>query len=261
MKQPFRKRSLGQSFLSDHNILRKEVALASVNGTVVLEIGGGDGRLTEKILDKSPKHLYVVEKDHRFSELLKQKFIDIENIEILSADFLDLDLQSLNPQIIIGNIPYNISSKIIFSLKDLNFERAVLMVQKEFAEKMVAKPNDGNYGRLSVTSQLFFTVQFVQKVPRHLFSPSPRVDSAIIILTKNTFAVDGFAEEVINKLFQHRNKTVKNALSGYNINNLNEFINRRVRTLSKEDCLKITDLLRPEKSYPETRMISRLNLY
>lgn len=240
-----KKKYLGQNFLNDHNILRKEVALAEVEGKSVLEIGGGDGRLTEKILDAAPSKLYVVEKDPRFSEILRSRF---QNAEIINQDFLETDLEKLKPEIIIGNIPYNISSKIIFSIAKYKFHKAVLMVQKEFAEKMCAKPNEHNYGRLSVTSQLFFNVSYIQTIPRHLFSPAPKVDSGLIVLTPTINEISSFTEEIINKLFQHRNKTVKNSLSGMDLSRAEEYTKRRVRTLSKEECLDISKLLNKEKN-------------
>lgn len=242
------KKWLSQFFLKDANMLRKEVAIASVRGKNVLEIGAGDGRLTEKILDERPKKVYAVEKDSTFVEFLKDKFKDEKRIEIINADFLKLKPRKID--IIIGNIPYYITSPIIFKLKDYEFERAVLIVQKEFAEKMVAKPNEKNYGRLSVTTQLVFNVQLVQKIPKHLFLPQPKVDSALIMLTKNRkFRITEFEEEVIRILFQHRNKTVRNALldsklfARERLVDLGGFAKRRVRMLTKEECLKIAALL------------------
>ncbi|MDO8553660.1 MAG: 16S rRNA (adenine(1518)-N(6)/adenine(1519)-N(6))-dimethyltransferase RsmA [Candidatus Micrarchaeota archaeon] len=238
------KKFLGQNFLQDHNILRKEAELAEVEGKTVLEIGPGDGRLTEKLLFHKPKKLTVVEKDTRFAELLKDKFGD--TIEILNADFLDTTLD--NFEVIIGNIPYNITSPIIFKIATMQFERALLMVQKEFAEKMIATANKSNYGRLSVTAQLAFEITLIQIVPAHLFVPKPKVDSAIIILEKN-MQITEKDEEVIRYLFQHRNQNAKNALkhskkfSEEKLSLLGDYAARRVRTLTKEECLEISKRL------------------
>ena len=108
------------------------------------------------------------------------------------------------------------------------------MVQKEFAAKMVAKPNDKNYGRLTVTSQIFFNVEYFRTIPKNFFSPIPKVDSALIKLQPTGVKLSEFEEDIIRKLFQHKNKTVRNALKDYEIED-----NRRVRTLTKEECLEI----------------------
>ncbi|MBS3067175.1 ribosomal RNA small subunit methyltransferase A [Candidatus Micrarchaeota archaeon] len=225
-------KKLGQVFLNNPKILENEVRLAQVEGKTVLEIGPGDGRLTQRILDCNPKKLIAIEKDTRFVELLKEKFSSDYRIEIVNADFLEYEIPEVD--VIIGNIPYYISSPIIFKLKDLKFEHAVLMVQREFAEKMVAKPNDRNYGRLSVTSQIFFNVEYLRTVQKMSFSPIPKVDSALIRIKPTGVKLSKFEEDIIRNLFQHKNKTVKNALKDYGIND-----NRRVRTLTKEECLQI----------------------
>lgn len=237
------KKSLGQNFLNDQNILRKEVAIAEVAGKTVLEIGPGDGRLTEKILDANPKKLVAVEKDHELAKMLKAKFAGDERVEIIEADFLEFKPETKKFDVIIGNIPYYISSQIIFRLKDFVFGRAVIIIQKEFAEKMIAKPNDSNYGRLSVTAQLAFTVQLIQKVPKHLFTPAPKVDSAMIMLRKNMVTSEK-DEEIIRILFQHKNQSVKKALGHEGKVAPEKFAARRVRTLTKEECLEIACLVR-----------------
>ncbi len=229
-------KKLGQVFLNNPKILENEIRLAQVEGKNVLEIGPGDGRLTEKILACNPKKLIAVEKDTRFVELLKEKFAFDDSVEIINADFLEYEIPEVD--VIMGNIPYYISSPIIFKLKDVKFEHAVLMVQREFAEKMVAKPNDRNYGRLSVTSQIFFNVEYLRTVQKVFFSPIPKVDSALIRLKPTGVKLSKFEEDIIRNLFQHKNKTVKNALKDYGIED-----NRRVRTLTKEECLEIANMI------------------
>ncbi|MBN1170084.1 ribosomal RNA small subunit methyltransferase A [Candidatus Micrarchaeota archaeon] len=239
-----RRKSLGQCFLEDRNILRFEASLAEPEGKTVLEIGPGDGRLTEAILEKNPARLYAVEKDRRFADLLRKKF---KSVEIIEGDFLKAELPEA--EIIIGNIPYYISSDIVFTLAKLDFHHAVLMVQKEFAEKMVAMPGEGNYGRLSVTSQLHFDISLRKTVSKRLFRPMPKVDSAVIVLYPKKVSTDPHDENIIRCLFSHKNKTVRNALKDSKLGDFNTggFSGRRVKTLTKEECIEISRIIKNSK--------------
>lgn len=243
----FLKKFLGQHFLNDKNILAKEAKLLGVNNKIVLEIGSGDGRLTEQLLSNGAKKVIAIEKDIRMVELLKEKFAD-ECVEIINADFLKINPKNFNAEKIIGNIPYYISSQIVFKLKEFDFEDAMLMVQDEFAKKMVAHVGEDEYGRLSVTSQLFYDVRYIVKVPAHLFIPIPKVNSAIIILKKRNIPTNKKTEEVIRALFQHKNKTLKNALldAGFNKDNiiiLGELLKKRPRELELNLILEICSKL------------------
>jgi len=247
--KPQPKKSLGQNFLTDHNILRKEAGLLDPKHKTVFEIGAGDGRLSEKILELEPKRLFLVEKDKHFADLLNKRFagyIDGGVVVVLYGDALEIDFPEAD--LIIGNIPYYITSQIIFKLAKTNCERIVLIVQKEFAEKMIAKANTKRYGRLSITAQLAFDIEFVQVVPRHLFKPMPKVDSALIILKPTNKQLTEHEEKVIRWLFSHKNKTVRNALldSGVEkekIAKLGEIAKRKVRALGKEEVLKTAQKL------------------
>jgi len=244
-RTPSKNKKLGQCFLEDRNILNLEAKLAKIKGKTVLEIGAGDGRLTQALLKQSPEKVYVVEKDSRFADLLREKFKDIE---VLEGDFLEINLPKVD--VIVGNIPYYISSDIVFKIKTLDVDSALLMVQKEFAEKMVAKPGERNYGRLSVTSQLSFDVKLERIVLRHLFNPSPEVDSAIILLKPTGNKLSQFEENIIRYIFQHKNKTVKNALLDSKMFTKEElafvekFAKKRGRNLTKEEVLEIAEKLK-----------------
>ncbi len=236
------KKRMGQHFLKDERILEKEARIASVKGKRVLEIGAGDGRLTEKILGQEPKTVYAVEKDRKLVEKLEKRFAGRDDVEIIEGDFLGLELPDFD--VVVGNIPYYITSPIIFRLKDYEFERAVLIVQKEFAEKMIARSGERNYGRLSVTSQLFFSIEPVAVIPRRFFVPQPKVDSALIVLERTGRKLSRKEEDIIRALFSHRNKTVRNALTHSKlpkekISSLGEILKRRVRTLEPEECIEI----------------------
>ncbi len=237
------KKSLGQNFLRDKNILEKEARLLGVAGKTALEIGPGDGRLTEQLLLAGAKEVIAVEKDARMVEMLKNRFAG-KPVEVVYGDFLEINPKEYKIDKIAGNIPYYISSPIIFKLKEFDFEDAIIMVQDEFAKKMVCKPGDANYGRLSVTSNLFYEVKYIQKVPAHLFDPPPKVNSAIIVLRKRGLSVSIGAENVIRALFQHKNKTVRNALldAGYlesKVKALGALLKLRPRELTEEKILEI----------------------
>ncbi len=242
------KKSLGQNFLQDQNILRKEVELAGVKRKKVLEIGPGDGRLTKHILAAGAKRVIAIERDRELAALLRNRFQYTKNLEIIEGDFLDEELPEFD--IVLGNIPYYISSPIIFRLKDYDFERAILIVQKEFAIKMIEGAGSSGYGRLSVTSQIFYKVKIIQIVSKELFNPSPKVDSAIIMLIPSGRKISAFEEDMIRWLFQHKNKTVRNALldskefSKEELKALNDFSQRRVRTLEMDEIHEISRKLK-----------------
>jgi ribosomal RNA small subunit methyltransferase A len=260
------KKSLGQNFLEDQNILRKEAKLLNPKHKTVLEIGAGDGRLSEKILEHEPERLFMVEKDSELAGILHDKFCGCsarpimrgeqlgnlfpecgEQTIVLEGDVLELDLPKVD--LIAGNIPYYITSQIIFRIAKEKFKRAVLIVQKEFAQKMAAKPGEKNYGRLSVTAQIAFSVKLIQIVPRHLFKPMPKVDSAMILLRPTGKRLTQFEENIIRWLFSHKNKNVRNALLDSKmfdkgeLETLGKYAKRKVRTLVKEEVLEIAKLL------------------
>ncbi len=232
-------KSLGQHFLNSQGILEFEATLANPKGKSVLEIGPGDGRLTGKLLEKEPKSLTVVEKDSRWAGHLRTKF---ENkITVIEGDFLKQPPFSVD--VIIGNLPYYISSPIIFSLAKMNFQYAVLMVQLEFAKRMVAKPKTSEYGRLSVTSQLLFNTKLIKRVKKGAFTPAPKVDSAIILLKRKDFEMDKELEEFIRIIFQHKNQMIRNALKHGGIETKTELPKKRARELSKEEIIELSKKL------------------
>ncbi len=225
---------LGQNLLTDKNILKKEARIAEAGKKTVLEIGAGDGRLTEELLKAGAAKVYAVEKDPGFAKILNERFAGCGKVAVLNADFLKMRLPQ-DVDIVVGNIPYYISSKIIFRLKNEKIEKALLMVQKEFAEKMAAKPNGRNYGRLSVTAQVFFDVQLLFKVPAHLFTPRPKVDSALVSLKPKGTKISDREEELIRRLFQQKNKKIRNILP----NPPAEWAEKRPRGLSPAEVLEL----------------------
>jgi len=209
-------KKLGQCFLKDKNIVKKAVDTANINkNDIVLEIGLGEGILTKE-LAKYAKKVYVIELDRRLEPFAEAVLNEYPNVEVIWNDALKIDLNELNFNKIVANLPYQISSPITFKLLKTDFDVAVLMYQYEFAKRMVAKEGTKEYGRLSVAVQYNADVEFICKVPPSAFSPKPKVDSAIVKITKREplFKVEDeeFFENVLRALFQHKNKTVKKAL-------------------------------------------------
>lgn len=229
---------LSQNFLIDERVAERQIKYADLNEKdVVLEIGAGKGILTKKIA-KIAK-VIAVEIDKKFISILK----NIDNVEVINEDFLKLDLNELNFNKVISNIPYHISSPITFKLLEKKFEMGILMYQKEFAERMVAIPGTKNYSRLSVMVYYRADCFLLEKVPKSAFYPVPKVDSYMvkIIPVGRRFEVDeNLFERVVKSLFCHRRKKIKNSLV---IDGL----------LSKEDAEKIIygdrrgDSLTPEE--------------
>ena len=152
------KKSLGQNFLIDENILKEIVNLGNIDSeSQVIEIGPGTGNLTKEIVKKNPKHLILIEKDRFLIDKLNSLFSD--KAKIINSDFLELKNQiNFNNTIIFGNLPYNVSTQILTKLINLNntnnkFLKLILMFQKEVADRIIAKPDTNNYGRLSIISQ------------------------------------------------------------------------------------------------------------
>ena len=153
------KKSLGQNLLIDKNILNKIAELSSINGKVVFEVGPGTGNLTEIILKKNPKKLLLVEKDKRFCQILSKKFDLEKNFIIYNEDILKFNFdKNINPDLVFGNLPYNISTQILAKFIKFNkwrppFSKIIFMFQKEVGEKIIAKFGNKNYSRLSIITR------------------------------------------------------------------------------------------------------------
>ena len=182
------KKSLGQNFLKDKNILSNIVESGNlVKGDTVLEIGPGTGNLTKKLIEKEPDNFLVVEKDKELSKLLKKKFG--KKVEVINKDILDCysDFKFERPIKVFGNLPYNISTKILVSfikMKDLNkfFDKFIFVFQKEVADRILASENTKNYGRLSIISSWKLNISKINDIDPRYFYPVPKVWSTIITL-------------------------------------------------------------------------------
>ena len=207
----------GQHFLKSEKLLRQIAENLDISkDDVVLEIGAGDGRLT-KYLTKAKK-VYAVEIDDNLVEKIKEK--NLENVEIVNRDVLDFEFPH-NVNKIVGNLPYQISSpiteKILIFLnsqfhKGIKNLLAVLMYQREFAERMVAFPGLKEYSRLSVLVDYYSNCELMRNVSRTMFRPVPKVESALVKLTPKDVLPDPKLFELAKLIFMHKNKKVINAL-------------------------------------------------
>ena len=212
------KKSLGQNFLIDREVLEKIVSITDIANKEVLEIGPGSGNLTTYILKQKPKKLYVVEKDDDLAILLKEKFdtkIEIINDDILKVSECNISDQKLS---VFGNLPYNISTEIL-SKWILNigsnfwFDSLVLMFQKEVADRIISEFNRSNYGRLSILSSWKLNVKKILDIKPQSFSPRPKIDSSLLLFTpkENFFKLKNpkNLEKITRIFFSQRRKMLK----------------------------------------------------
>ena len=212
------KKSLGQNFLIDENVIDKILNIIDIKNKDVLEIGPGTGNLTSSILKKNPNKLLVIEKDNELAESLKVNFDN--TIEVINNDILNIDENSLNKGklIVFGNLPYNISTEIlckwILNIKENYwFEYLVLMFQKEVADRIIAKFNIKNYGRLSILANWRLEIEKICDVKPTSFLPVPKVDSSVLFFKpkKSFFRLDNpkNLEKITRIFFMHRRKMIK----------------------------------------------------
>ncbi len=216
------KKSLGQNFLVDNKILNIIAELGEINSNdTVMEVGPGTGNLTEKILKKKPKKLIVIEKDKNLSIYLKKKFNN--SVEIINDDIINYNHEIYyNKKIIIfGNLPYNVSTQILTSWIKINnldnyCKRFVLMFQKEVADRILAKYNTKQYGRLSIISSWKMNIKKIIDIDPDKFSPSPKIKSTLLVFKpKNNFYKiknPKNLEHVTNVFFNQRRKMIKKPL-------------------------------------------------
>ena len=252
------KKILGQHFLIDKNISKKIIESIDFNKhNKVIEVGPGKGALTQHLL-KIKDILTLVEIDKECIFFLKNEFIN-ENLEIIEKDFLNFKISETYPSLtrilIIGNFPYNISSQILFKvIENYNSINSLVgMFQKEVAERIVSNHNSKKYGILSVKTQLFYDVKILFNVSPNVFFPKPKVDSAVISLTRkeniNLNCDIDLLDKVIRLSFQQRRKKIKNSLKRLDIqdNILEDSIfELRPEQLSVQEFVKLTQKISDE---------------
>ena len=212
------KKSLGQNFLIDRNVLNQIVDTVDIKNKEILEIGPGSGNLTQYILKKKPKKIYVIEKDNNLSSLLNEKFSN--EINIINDDVLKISENKISNEklTVFGNLPYNISTEILSKWivnldKKIWFSSLILMFQKEVADRIIAKPNASNYGRLAILSNWKLNVTKIIDIKPESFSPRPKIDSSLLIFSpkKDFFKLKNAKnlEMITRTFFNQRRKMIK----------------------------------------------------
>lgn len=247
------KKSLGQNFLNDPNTVRKIAgSLAASPDAHVVEIGPGMGALTGELLDRFP-HFTALEIDERAVAYLKQAHpdLDVRQVDVLEVDWARLAAEKGRPLHVIGNLPYYITSPILFGLLDnrQHLSEAVVMMQLEVAQRLVAEPRTKDYGILSVQVQLHARPDLLFRVSRNVFYPKPDVTSAVIRLAFDEVPplppdVDpALLREVIRTAFNQRRKTLRNSLSRWtrdqNIDLPHDWDRRRAEELTPSAFLEL----------------------
>jgi len=251
------KKSLGQNFLIDQNIIDKITNIIEIKDKSILEIGPGTGNLTKNILKKKPKKLIVIEKDNDLSKSLKKNLNG--NVKIINDDVLKIDENNLDADVltVFGNLPYNISTEIlcnwILNIKNKNFwfDNLVLMFQKEVADRIIAKFNTKNYGRLSILSNWKLEIEKICDVQPSSFFPKPKIKSSVLLLKPNLnfFPLTNpkNLEKITRTFFMHRRKMLKkpyNLLFKGNLDiasKLNINLNLRPQNLNFETYYKLSE--------------------
>ena len=266
------KSSLGQNFLIDDNKQKQIINFANLTKKdTVLEIGPGIGTLSLELAKHAFK-VICIEQDKLVADILESRIEEnsINNIEIINEDALKVDFPKFNK--VVSNLPYQISSPITFKLLDYSFDKAVLMYQKEFADRMLSTTGEKNYSRLSVMLAFRVNVEFLMNVPKECYMPKPKVNSTVVKLTPNyKYNLENkedkqlfeYYAKIAKALFQHKNKKAENALInsrheiGYNdkkelkkiledikTDKLTNYLSQRPVNLSPEEILELTKLLK-----------------
>ncbi len=234
------RKNLSQNFLNDNNLAERMAKYAGIfSSEIILEIGPGHGIITRALASRAGK-VIAVEKDKLLAERLEEK--NLNNLEIINADILDFDFARADK--IVANIPFKISSAILEKIFESK-KPAVLILQKEFAERLVAKAGDRNYSKLSVAASYFSDCKILEKVSAKKFRPIPKVDAAVVrILPKEpAFPVDENFWKIVDALFRHKKKIVRAALRDekIKIELPKELAEKRVFCCDLKDLKRISD--------------------
>lgn len=241
----FPKKKLGQNFIFDKNILNKILNNVSpIKGHNIIEIGPGPGGLTLEILKKKPNRITLVEKDSSFQEILNNIILEFKEVRssIIIEDFLNLNLNKIiKPKTkIISNLPYYVSTQILLKILplDKNIEEVMFTFQTEVANRIISKPHNKNYSRLSVITQSVCDIKKKQDLSSKIFYPIPKVNSTVLVFRKKKkITIKNFQtlKNLTHKAFNKRRKSIKNSLKDFT--NITELLNKS----------NISESLRPEE--------------
>ncbi len=251
------KKSLGQNFLVDNNIIKRIAEVVAIENKTLLEVGPGTGNLTSVLLEKKPKEIFAVEKDDNLALFLKEKFGN--KIHIINKDILGLNenLISSEKLLVFGNLPYNISTEILckwilnINDKDFWFTNLILMFQKEVADRIISKYDTSKYGRLSIIANWKLDIKKIIDIKPNCFNPKPKVDSTLLFFTpkKNFYKFKNplNLEKITRIFFSQRRKMIKkpyNQLFPDNLDiskKLNINLNLRPQNLNFETYYQLTN--------------------
>jgi 16S rRNA (adenine1518-N6/adenine1519-N6)-dimethyltransferase len=238
----------GQNFLTDDEVARREVdSLDIVPGESVLEVGPGLGVLTRFLVERSDR-VVLIELDQRMSSFIASRYGD--KVELIQGDALEVDWPQFDK--FVSNVPYNISSPLIFKLLEHDFKSAIIMVQKEFADRMVAVPDSDDYSRLTVNVYYRAKCERLEQVPRNRFWPEPDVDSTVLRLTPRSPPFKVHDERLffilVEKLFGQRRKKIGTILKhshlvGQDPTSSLPYIDQRVEALSPEQIGELANAI------------------
>lgn len=254
------KKHLGQHFLNDLNVAQQIVDNLSLTNkyNTVLEVGPGMGVLTQFLIKNTNYQTYPIDIDKESIEYLKKNYPKLGPF-IIEADFLKMNLNDIvsdNPFAVIGNFPYNISSQILFKVYDYRNQvpEVVGMFQKEVAERVASQPGSKVYGITSVLLQAFYDIDYLFTVEPHLFTPPPKVKSAVIRLIRNNQKEldcdEKFFKTVVKMAFNQRRKTLRNSLKSLITDEIKtqEIFNERPEQLSVKQFIEMTNLISRSKA-------------
>ncbi len=254
------KKTLGQNFLIDKNIINKIVNLEPLLNQAVFEIGPGSGNLTNFINKKEPKSLFLIEKDERFFKVLRKKYNDKKKYKLLNTDILKYDLNNYNDKevIVFGNLPYNISTQILAKFIKMKswppfYKKIIFMFQKEVANRILSKSNFSNFGRITILTNFKLDIVEHFDISKKCFFPEPKVDSKIIVFKpkeKIKFRISNIEnlEKITQAFFSNRRKMINKVFSKIFKNPLEVSkklqldLRSRPSELSSETYYKITEL-------------------
>ena len=237
------KKKFGQKFITDENIINNIVSNAQVDrDTLVIEIGPGAGSLTYKLV-KTAGFVLCYEIDKSVDKILKDNLKDFNNYEVIYDDFLkrnikeDINNYEYNKLYVVANLPYYITTPIIIKLieEKLNIDKIVVMVQKEVGDRFKAKPNTKEYNSLSIFINYYFNVEKILDVSKNVFIPKPNVDSIVVSFTKKQLKPlkdEHIFFKLIKDAFKQKRKTLKNNLNDYDLEKVEEVLNKHNLNLS-----------------------------